>query len=223
MKNKSILLSAVCILCIVISLTFYIALRNVKIEFNEKKAQLVKENLDLTDRLESIQASATKNTQLEKEKSDLEAELKLVKAEIEKLRSDNDSLVSMKRNLFSQLSLLKKKYLVLVEKVTQLEGRPIALTPIVVKGGEQAGKLTAEKTGKVLLVDAKNSLIIVDLGAKNEVEKGNRCVVIKDEQEIASGEIINVRYKESAVFVENLKYGNKINDIKAGFKVLINK
>jgi hypothetical protein len=80
---------------------------------------------------------------------------------------------------------------------------------------------SARKTGKVLSVDAKDNLLVIDLGRQDDVKQGNRCIILKDEKEMASGEVISVRYNVSAVFVDDLKFNNKISNIKEGNTALI--
>jgi len=235
-KNNFLMVALVilCILSIFFAISSSGRLRKVEVDFNEKKATLVKENLDLKDRLDSFQETVAKSALLEKEKSAIEADLKLLKEENEKIKDaysklelNNSALVSSKEDLLRQIEELEKKNIDLAKKLTQRESkvaatqikeeRAVALAPIVVKGAQQ------ERIGKVLLVDVKNSLLVINLGSKDETKKGDRCMILKDEKEIASGTIINVRYRESAVFIEDLQYGNKIGDIKEGFAVLVKK
>lgn len=64
---------------------------------------------------------------------------------------------------------------------------------------------------------------MIDLGTQDGIVKGDRCVVVKDEKVIASAEIISVRYKISAAFIDDVRYKNALTDIKEGDKVLISK
>jgi len=239
MEKKSNLLSAVliliCVFGLFLALSSSMRLKKAELEFNEKKALLVKENLDLKDRLGSLEERIAKYVQMEKEKIALEEQLNLLKKENEDIRNvynelklNDNALISEKDNLIKQLDALKKKNLDLAKKLTDLEsgstglakkGGAVELTPIVVKPKEQAGG----KLGKVLSVDAKNNLLVINLGNKDGIEKGESCTIFKDEEKIASGEIINVRYEVAAVFIEDLEYNNEMKDIKEGFTVLAKK
>lgn len=292
MPNKNTLLvpillvvSAVCIILAVSSLR---RLKNMELEFNEKKATLIKDNLDLKDRIQSLEEIASKKTNalvvVEKEKTELEAYLKTLREENEKLSNNYKelklsytALTSKKENFVRQFEELNEKNQYLSERISELEnsplvqrikealpqeqnekiktllenalrnieliqqGRPIDLGPIVVSGKESAQKATSalstedllKKTapvsagngniGKVVSLDPKNSLLVIDLGTQDGIVKGDRCVVLKDEKVIASAEIISVRYKISAAFIDDVRYKNALTDIKEGDKVLISK
>ena len=245
MQNKSILLSAalavISVVCVILAISSTVRLKNTEAAFNEKQASFLKENLDLKDRLSALQESASKYDAIEKEKLALDENLRLLKEENEKIKTlyrklklGFSALISARKNLVKQLMEIKNENIALSEKVSQLVRGPlvpwrgkdklVSLSPIVVKGktrGSTGILSMAEKKGKVVSIDKENNLLVVDIGLKEEVKKGDRCVIIKDDQQIASGEIINVRSKMSAVFVDDLKYENKISDIKAGYEVLI--
>ena len=295
MQNKNTLLVfvllAVSTLCIFLALSSWRRLKNMELEFNEKKATLIRDNLDLKDRIQSLEEMVSKRSDdlvvLEKEKAELEASLKTLREENEKLSNDYKelkltytTLTSKKEDFSRQLEELEEKNRYLSGRITELEnsplvqrirealpgeqnekvkkvladalhnveliqqGKPVDLGPIVVTGKDNTEEEkmpnvlstqdlpkktapalanSAGNTGRVISVDAKNSLLVIDLGTEDGILPGDRCVVLKDEKVVASAEIISVRYKISAAFVDDVRYKNALTDIKEGDRVFMSK
>lgn len=295
-----IILAIVCVFCIILVWSSFSNLKKTELEFNEKKATLVKENLDLKDRLESIQDIVNKKIEtaavLEKERETVNNNLSALKEmngklsrAYNKININYNALMAERETMLKQLEELKKETLSLASKVSDLEksplierikeamnneenenikkvledalhnieliksGKSVNLTPIVVEskaaenkpaeekgedegsGAEQnstaqtAAPASANKTstpvivgqGNVVSSDSNNNLIIINLGRKDKMKEGLRCAVLKNDEEIASGEIISVRYNISAVYIDDVKYKNSISEIKEGDKILI--
>jgi len=165
--------------------------------------------------------------------------------DIETLKKEND-LLNRKVEGFANISLtqllkeaaakegngtIKKLIEGLLTKIELVKaGKLVNLEPIVVTGEapatqqkelEDTASIPQGKTGKILSLDKNNNLIVIDIGRGNGVKEGQRCVILKDNKEIASGEVISTRYKISAVFVGEIKYGYTINDIKEGDGVFV--
>lgn len=292
MDNKDtlirIILAVVCIFCIVLVWSSFGNLKKMELDFNEKKATLVKENLDLKDRLESLQDVVNKKTEaaaaLEKEKEDINGKLVLLKEENKKLTKaygrlnvNYNAMLAEKEAMIKQLEELKRETIALATQVTDLEksppierikeamnkeenenvkkvlgealrnielikaGKSVDLAPIVVgakenKAAEQIPaalvnppapveearpKAPSARSGAVVSSDTKNNLIIINLGRKDKIKEGQKCAVLADDEEIASGEIISVRYDISAAYIDEFKYKNSIHDIKEGDKVAV--
>lgn len=280
MQNKNLLLNIIlgvaCAFFIIFTFSSFNRVKKMEFDFNEKKATLVKESLDLKDRLESLEEIVKQKTSeaagLEEKRKAVEEELKQLKGESEKLNSDYTQLNQKYENLMLEKKLitdesevLKNKYIALSQKVEALEknpliqkiqesidkeqnseikkvlqaalaniqliqaGKSVDLTPIVVVGKDREasgifplpGGQQAQTAGGVLSVDKKNNLVVIDLGRKDKIKEGDKCIIFKDNKELARGEIISVRYKISAVFINEVKYKNVITDIEEGDKVLI--
>lgn len=257
-------LIAACVFCIVLAFSSFRNLKKMELEFNEKKATLVKENLELKDRIDSIQQIVSQKTEstgiLEKEKKDLEDQLKTLKEE-------NDKVMASTKE---EVDTLRKKNAVLKKRIATLENSPIvqrlkeamqvednenvrnvlqdamnkidmikagktvSLEPIVVTKQSQETSPFAQasqaatpslqaatKTGVVLSVDKKNNLIAINLGSKDDVKDNDRCTIFKADKPIAHAQIINVRYRIAAAFIDDIEYKYTINDIQENYKVMI--
>jgi len=105
-------------------------------------------------------------------------------------------------------------------------GEFIGLKPIVVSKREKEYKkarrvYSQPKIGEILSVNRKYNLIAINLGERDKLKEGGCCVILKDEKEIATAEIISVRYKLSAAIIDVIKDKYKLSDIKEGDKVLV--
>ncbi|MBN1353218.1 MAG: hypothetical protein JW994_00920 [Candidatus Omnitrophica bacterium] len=179
-----------------------------------------------------------KITQLEKDNSDLADKLK---------KSESISLVDRIREALKQETNESiKRYLenVLYNLVLVKSGESVELEPIVVKkksgelgtgdkmtsGNEPAyskpvtDKLITEgKIGKVVSIDRSDNLIVIDLGLKDNIEEGERCLIIQDNKEIGSGKVIGLRYGVAAIFVDELKYKETMRTVKEGDSAIFEK
>lgn len=79
------------------------------------------------------------------------------------------------------------------------------------------------KKGKIISVDRRFNLIVINLGRNDNVKEDDRCVVLKDGKVIAGARIINLRYRVSAAFVDEMESGYNIRKIIEGYEVLIEK
>ena len=136
-----------------------------------------------------------------------------------------------------------KKFLekVLYSIVLVKSGKSIELEPIVVakeqapspeKRAQEVKKPKIEKPstpaiagkkGKVLSIDRRYSLIVIDLGKRDDIKEGDACTVLKNSEEIAFARIISVRYKVAAAFVSEMNYKYNIRDIEEEDDVVIAK
>ena len=269
MQDKSrligVVLIAVCAFSIVIAASSFRSLKKMELEFNEKKATLVKENLELKDRIDSIQQMVAQKTE---SAGILDKEKKIIEDQLQSLKDENEKLISSSTG---QIETLKKKNAILKKRIVTLENSPIvqrikeaiqvedndsvkavladavnkmemigagksvSLEPIVVTKIRQespsapdkkptgaASPATAEgKTGVILSVDKKSNLIVINLGRKDDVKEGDRCKIFKKDREIAGAQIINIRYRISAAFIDDIKYKYTINDIAENQKAVI--
>lgn len=169
--------------------------------------------------IRKMQALKEKNAELNKK---IESIKKIPLSELLKETLADENNETIKRLVENTLS-----------KIAEIrQGKAVSLEPIVITGegvpdtAAQAGAALenssiARKTGKILSVDKTNNLIVLDMGRNNNVKEGQRFVIMKDGKEAASAEIINTRYKISAAFISDVRYGHTINDIKEGGTVSI--
>ena len=261
MQNRKTLslaiLVSVSFFCLILVLSMFRHLKRMESDFRDKKAALVKENMDLKDEFgflqEELVQKAEALTFLAEENEKLKEEYT---TRIESMKSENAALgqkikdleekplaEQLRDALYSEKNEKLKKFLekVLYNIMLIQSGKSIALEPIVVAEREEgvpaetAGAklerepaeapkrmlLPAGKKGKVLSVDKKHNLIVVDLGKRDDVVEGAECVILKGEKEIASAEIISVRYNVSAAFVNDWRYNYHIRNIKEGEAVFI--
>ena len=75
--------------------------------------------------------------------------------------------------------------------------------------------------GRILSVDSKHNLVVIDVGRKDNIAENQRCIIFKEGKKIASARIISVRYKVAAAFVDELKYQYDIFSIQEGDEVVV--
>ena len=261
MQNKSTLFSAilitVCVFLLVITISTFRSLKKMELEFNEKKATLVKEGLELKDKLNSLQEDFNKKAAsvgvIEKEKKELESQIDQIKEEQGKIISsytqELDALKKKNEFLKKSISALERSPLITriraaimkednedIKKLLQntldkieliKSGKSVNLEPIVVTkkedsaAAEYATMKPEGREGAIISLDPKNNLMVINLGTKDNLKEGNRCKILRDGQEIAQAEILSVRYRIAAAFIDDIQYRYTINDIKEGYKVVV--
>jgi len=77
------------------------------------------------------------------------------------------------------------------------------------------------KTGAVLTVDPKYSLAVINLGREDGVAENLPVAIVENDKVKARGEIISVRYKVSAAFLQEFSYNYSIKNIKEGDEAVI--
>ncbi|MFH1753642.1 MAG: hypothetical protein ABH875_05615 [Candidatus Omnitrophota bacterium] len=272
MRDKSRFLIAILVSVSVFLIFLVIAIfnqqKNMELEFNERKAKLIKENLDLKDDKENL---GTKITQKEEAIALLQEKRNAVESE---LKTFEDRVKGMRDEYEHQVLELKEENVSLTQRIEYLESMPLSsrikeaianeenqklrtflakvisnidiiekggdieLEPIVVtdkKEEEEELEQSAgqrgvrqesvveilEKTGNIISVDEKYSLIVFDLGRKDGAERGAQCAIAKGDRKIAAAEIISSRYRVAAAFIYEMEYGYSIKDIKEGDSVII--
>jgi hypothetical protein len=286
MQNKNSLLTValaiVCVFSLSLAFVSFQNFRKMELSFNEKKARLVKENLDLKDRIDSLQATVSKKSDsldvFEKENQTLTSQLAHVRSEYRKILETYANQINTLRKkrvtLKKRISTLEKVSLVdyiknslaaqedsnirkvLTDALNKIElikeGKSVNLEPIVVTKkeepfppqpappgeeisqtgqaaqprAEEAAPITATaapkagRRGIILSLDRQNNLIVVNLGRRDEMKEGDRISVLKEGRQIAGAEIMSVRYRIAAAFVDDIKYGYTINEIKENDRVI---
>jgi len=78
--------------------------------------------------------------------------------------------------------------------------------------------------GKVISIDPQNSLAVVNIGKKDNLEVNDSCILLNESGDaLGYGEVVSVRYQIAAVFIKKMQFDFKISDIKEGGKVLVAK
>ncbi|MFA5256211.1 MAG: hypothetical protein WC419_05925 [Candidatus Omnitrophota bacterium] len=218
MHNKNILIGlvllTVSVVSIVVAVSFFQALKKAELEFNQKKAVLVKDNLDLKDRLNSIQDLVTQKTEavveMEDQKRTLEQELSILKQEHEALIASSSK----------EIDLLKKRSLTLRKRISALENSSIV----------QALKDALDKENneniRMVLDDSLRKIELIKEGKAVNLEP----IVVKDDnapqsalsdQENAQkkGEVLSLDKKSSLVVInlgrkEGVKEGDRLRIFK---------
>lgn len=97
----------------------------------------------------------------------------------------------------------------------QGESKPIELAPIVVKSGASAAAKPGEglkaSRAKIVSIDEANNFVIIDIGENSGVNIGDKFKVFRDNNQIASIEVIQTRKEISAADIKQ-----KSQDIQAG-------
>ncbi len=208
---------------------------NMKITIGEKTKEIkhierAKEKL--TEKIKSIEEENKKLEELyigrievlDNEKEELAKEVKALKEAslVEIIRKgaeaeEDENIRKLLERTLQNIELIKS-------------GNVVDLKPIVVSQGKEAKEVTLSEitaslpqdaVGEVLSVDRQSNLIVINLGAKDKVGEGRRLAIMDDGAEIATGEVINSRYRVSAAFIDDISHKHTIHDIKTGYKVLM--
>jgi len=131
-------------------------------------------------------------------------------------KEENDNIKKVLAEALRKVELIQAGKIVNLEPIVVAENNAQAATESATIAGSAAGK-----AGKIISIDRDNNLIVVDLGRADDVRAGQHCMVMHEDKEIGSGEIISTRYKMSAVFINDIKYKYTFNDIKESDKVSI--
>jgi len=104
------------------------------------------------------------------------------------------------------------------------DGKLIELEPIVLPAGDNqpyANNGISKKQGEIISLNKKNSLIVINMGRAQGVTDGQRCRIIDNRGEIASGMIIRTRYEISAAFIDTFSKSYTIENVKEDAKVIL--
>ena len=267
-------LPAITVFCIILVFSMFGSLKGAESDFNDQKAAFIKKNMDLEDRIVSIDKETAQTKEalaLLEEKR--EAMAKQHAGEIAALKEENIALIekaqeSKEKPLVDTIQeniekeedenvkkLLEKtiRNLELVksgEDIEDVELQPanlakdektqeeIEVSPNELRQARMQKTVTGlnktktakiptsdsiatEKRGKILSVDRRYNLIVISLGRREDVKEGEDCIVLKNGKEAAFATIISARYKISAAFLDETKYGYDIRSVEEGDEVLM--
>ena len=174
---------------------------------------------------EKIQKLYTEQTEkLKKEGEALQAEIKTLKeislADVIRKTLDAEKDANIKKVLERTLHNIE-----LIRSGNFVDLEPIVVSEKIEEGSVETSaepvSLLRKNVGEILSIDRDNNLVVINLGAEDKVEEGQQVSILKDGEEIASGEIIGTRYKISAALIDNVQYRYTLSDIKRGSKVLL--
>lgn len=203
---------------------------------------LQREREDLNRRLEYARKIADSlSLDLVREKKDkqrLEEELKVLKSEhlaaVRRLNALNEEKFNLEKKI-RQIEGEKAKLEKQAKEATILEEKPssevketqgetsfskesVELPPIVVRSPEVSAETSvasALNEGKVLAVNREHNFIVIDLGEEQGIKTGNLFEVYRDNQKIATVEVIQTRRNVSACDIRQ-----QITPIKVGDRVI---
>jgi len=195
------------------------AIEKEKKKMEAQIAALKNENKILSMSLSrQLDAINRKNTILKKRIATLE-NLSLVQRIKQAIgKEDNDSVKIVLEDMLKKVELAREGK----SNTPQMpDAEPQAVVDSVERNSPQMSmgenaETVKEKKGAVLSLDRKNNLIVVNFGRKDGVREGDRYKICRDEKEIAQAEVMGVRYRISAAFIDDIKYKYNINDIKEG-------
>jgi len=150
-------------------------------------------NIALENRLQQIQT----------EKNELE----------EKLKQTNSAL---ERKIL-EIEEAKEKLVPILSSKESPSPQSVELPPIVVRSGETSGTEEPQKeitslSGRVLAVNKEHNFIVIDLGEEQAVKVGDTFNVYRDNQKIATVEVIQIRKNISACDIRQQSTSIKVGD-----------
>ncbi|MFH0940457.1 MAG: hypothetical protein V1840_01190 [Candidatus Omnitrophota bacterium] len=165
---------------------------------------LRQENFELKTRL---MAMGDKKVSLEGKLVDLQQEREILSkrlAELDQILQERvDQIIAVKDDIKAARSEAKQ--------ANTKDSRVVSLQPIVVKASEQASsKRKAPSAGQVLAINEENNFVIVDMGEDDGVRVGQTLTIFRNNQKVASVEIIQTRKEISAADIKSVTAGSKI-------------
>ncbi|MBN2119879.1 MAG: hypothetical protein JW734_02330 [Candidatus Omnitrophica bacterium] len=204
-----------------------------KINFNTRTIEiltkdLVREREDRKEMIEEINKLKSENISLARDlklaqSQGVDLEQKLSRTSQEKqilagkvnnietiLKEKALEIDSLQRDLSQTISSAK-------EVMPRKETKAVELPPIVVKSEAKPSVSVPLLQGKVLAVNEKEKFVIVDLGASSGIKPGDRFLVLKDGNKLASLEVIETRQDIAACDILDM-----IGSIREGDIVSLN-
>ncbi|HOX55015.1 MAG: hypothetical protein PHI86_03595 [Candidatus Omnitrophica bacterium] len=182
--------------------------------------ELVREKSDKANIAEQIEKIRQENVTLRRQVKELStAKLSLEKG-LKNLEYEKDNLAERISTTEDILQTRMRELLEMKKDIesslgTDLSGRPkdsesVELPPIVVKGGGsqssgQPVQVNEKPVGKVLSVNEDQNFVIIDVGENNNIKMGDVFRVFRDNQHIATVEVIQTRKDISAADIKYSK------------------
>ena len=213
-------LAAITVFLVLFAYSSYNNLKKMRLEFNEKKSTLIKENLDLKSRLDSIQEMIDQKTisfdVLGQEKKKMEEEVGLLKKE-------NDRLIGASK---SRLRDVKQQNAVLKKKIAALENSPLVQKikeTLENESNESVKKVVEGALNKIELIKGGNPVALEPIVVT--VEEGEMAGKSRQEGEAPAprgdvkGAILSVDRKDNLIVInigskENVREGDRLEILK---------
>ena len=197
-----------------------------RIVYNEKLAETLSEDLvrekrdkkSIGDQLENLRqenfelktrlmAMGDKKISLEGKLVDLQQEREILSkrlAELDQILQERvDQIIQVKDDIKAARSEAKQ--------ANTKDSRVVSLQPIVVKASEQAStKSKSRSAGQVLAINEENNFVIVDMGEDDGSKVGQTLTIYRNNQKIATVEVIQTRKEISAADIKSVSAGSKI-------------
>jgi len=197
-----------------------------RIVYNEKLAETLSEDLvrekrdkkSIGDQLENLRqenfelktrlmAMGDKKISLEGKLVDLQQEREILSkrlAELDQILQERvDQIIQVKDDIKAARSEVKQ--------ANTKDSRVVSLQPIVVKASEQAStKSKSRSAGQVLAINEENNFVIVDMGEDDGSKVGQTLTIYRNNQKIATVEVIQTRKEISAADIKSVSAGSKI-------------
>jgi len=165
--------------------------KNDKLQINDSLKGLKEENLLLRQQLKV----------LNNRKVSLERKVQLLQ--------DENNLFTKR---FNEMDILLKDKIIQIDSMNKeittgagaapvssgMRKGPVELAPIIVRPQGSTGMLDEDSVGRVLAVNRENNFVIIDLGDVSGVKLGDTFKIVRDNNEIASAEVIQTRKTISA-------------------------
>jgi len=224
MNNPTSLTARLLIVLLVVGalavLFAYRGYKDKEIEFDEKKATLIKHSLDLEDEIIVLQEALTEN-------ENTIASLETSVAELRRINEEGrTTLDALRERRAEQVRPAAARVVRRPETVTR-EPSPAeeeqyeVITPALGLPAAEVLAYAPERAGTITSINKRRALIMTDLGSRDRVKEGSLYAVLKDGKEIATAEVINVRYDVSAGMVSRLNAGYVLDDVSEGDQVIL--
>lgn len=178
----------------------------------------------------------------DKARQDLTERLRLVSTQGDALKKQVDNLITQKKAIENELAGLKVKHELYKKKYSQmskmLSARPgpgaapvlpaeeikasvdgiVELPPIIVRPRPSAAAISARPSGtnysgKIMAVNHEDNFVVVDIGQNSGIKIGGRLKVVRQEKEIGTLEVIEIRDTISACDIKGESQSLKIGDL----------
>ena len=218
-------LAVITVFLIFFAYSSYNNLKKMRLEFNGKKSTLIKENLGLKSRLDSIQEMINQKVisfdVLGQEKKKMEEEVGLLKKE-------NEHLIWASK---SQLEDVKQKNAALKKKIAALEDSPLVQKikeTLKNESSESVKKIVENALNKIELIKAGNPVALEPIvvtgeeGARaGESKQGKEAPVPRGD---VKGVVLSVDRKDNLIVInvgskESVREGDRLKILKDGKEI----
>jgi hypothetical protein len=190
------------VIFVLLALSSFRNIKKTELDFNQKKAILIKENLDLKDSVDSLQETIKQKTAalgaVEKEKAALEEQVNALKTAAASFRETSDK----------ELVALKQRTLLLNKKIYTLKKTPIAQrirSAIDKEENEKIKKVLEDSANKIDMIREGKSVdlepIIVTKKGSETPSSAKEKSTVSQKKEVRSGVVLSVDKKNNLIVI----------------------